>query len=89
MDLGHRETTGLPCLLQRFKGDVETDLVPIFEDVGEGLRHTVDPHDPAFDGVSLDTFGERWSAKAHDMQGRVGKRGASGPPVYGYPHPVR
>lgn len=84
MDIRHRETTRLPRLLQRFKSYIETDLVPIFEEVGEGL-----PHDFAFDRVSLDAFGERESAKAYNLQGRVAKRGASGPPVYGNPHFVR
>jgi len=89
MDIRHRESTGSPCLLQRLKGYVETDLVTIFEKVSYGLRNVVDPHDLAFDRVSLDTFGERRSTKTHNLQGRVAKRRASGPPVYGNPHSMR
>ena len=89
VDVRHRKTTGPPCVLQRLKGYVETDLVSIFEEVSEGFCNTVDPHDLAFDGVSLNTFAERRSAKAHNLQGRVAKRGTSGPPVYGNPHLVR
>jgi hypothetical protein len=67
MDVRHRETTGPPRLLQRLKGYVETDLVSIFEEVSEGLRNAVDPHDLAFHGVSLNTFGERRSAETHNL----------------------
>ena len=89
MDFRHRETSGLPSLLQRFKSYIETDLVPIFEEVGEGLSHGVNPHDLAFNSMSLNTFSKCQSAEAHNLQGRVVKRGASGPPIYSNPHPVR
>lgn len=75
--------------VQRFKGNIETDLVSIFEEVGEGLSHGVNPHDLPFDRMSLDTFSECRSAEAHNLQGRVVKRGAPGPPIYSNPHPVR
>src|SRR3990167_7425081 len=42
IELVHREATLAPRLAQCLQRDVETDLVAVLEQVGQGLRHSID-----------------------------------------------
>jgi hypothetical protein len=56
-------------VLQGFDGDVNADLVTVFETVGNCLRCAVDTDGNAFNGMRHDPLGERFSGKANDSEG--------------------
>ena len=56
-------------VLQGFDGDVNADLVTVFETVGNRLRGAVDSDRNTFNRVRNDPLGERFSGKTNDAEG--------------------
>ena len=64
----HVHASASSRLAQRFEGDIEPDLVPVLEEIGDGLGDGEDPDGGALDFMMLDAVGQRRARKADDPQ---------------------
>src|SRR5947208_3258401 len=64
----HRTAPLLPAVAERFEGDVETDLVPVFETIRHGLRRAEDPNGHALNLMFLDLGCQSLTGKMNDPQ---------------------
>lgn len=84
----HGEASLGPALPQRLDGDADTDLVPVFETVGNRLRRCGDSHRMTVDQVDRGAGSKRLTAEPDDMRRRKSVRRMARLPVDGQPNLV-
>lgn len=82
----HGQPPSCDRLAQCLKRDIDPHLVPVLEEVGDGLGDGVDLDRRAFDLVRLDAVRERLAGEAHDPQRRGALRRLACPRVDREPH---
>lgn len=69
----HGAASGVLAVAERFKGDVDPDLVAVLEQVRHGPRRIGDADGYAFDLVRIDAFLQRRAGEADDAESRGGR----------------
>jgi hypothetical protein len=68
MDLVHRSLPRAQGIAESFDGDVNTDLIPVFEAVCHGFRWAVDPDLNTLNDMGVDSLGECAAREAQHTQ---------------------